>query len=91
MARSPSGKLLGAAAHTEIRDIQEAEDHRRYNFSRDWNQTIQALEYFMGDTFEAWWDSYDPMMSKQNFLPIMKAKLDDLDGTTPAKVTAYDR
>lgn len=81
MPRTSNGNLRGAAARTEIRDIQEAEESRRYKFSREWKQTIQALEYFMGDTFEAWWDSYDPMMSKGNFLPIMKAKLDELDET----------
>jgi hypothetical protein len=82
MARSINGNLIGAAARIDLQDQKEAENARRVKFSREWKQTLQSLEYFMTpEDLLTFWDSYPEKMTKLDFLPLMKEKLDEVDGT----------
>lgn len=82
MSRTSSGKLRGRAAQTQAREIREESYMAELHFLREWDHTLQALEYFMGESdLDKWWDSYPEDMPKTKFLPIMKAKLDEVDGT----------
>jgi hypothetical protein len=81
MSRSSGGRLLGRAAQTQAREIREEIQMAEQSFRNKWDETLQSLEYFMGDGFESWWDSYPEEMSKTKFLPIMESKLAELDGT----------
>jgi hypothetical protein len=80
MARSINGNLIGAAARVDLQDQKESEDARRAKFSREWKQTNQALAYFMGDSFDKWFDD-QPEKTCGEMLPVMKVKLEELDGT----------
>lgn len=51
---------------------------RADKFTVDFNNATEDLRDLLGDSFDAWWDSYPPTMSKGDFLPIMKAKIVEL-------------
>lgn len=75
MARSINGNFIGRAAQTVRRDLANDIQDAREKFSEKWNQAVQSAEYFLGDNFDTWFDSYDENMSKRDFLPIMEDKI----------------
>jgi len=58
------------AVREYVSDIQD--------FASEYMGTVYKLTEMMGDNFAPWYDSYPAMMTKRDFLPIMKAKIVEL-------------
>lgn len=84
MALTKSGKLIGMAAHNARRDLMNEIHERQHNFSDRWNTAEDKLRNLMAlDDFWTWWDSYPETMPKSEFLPIMEAKVKELESVSP--------
>src|SRR5687767_10695827 len=62
-----------------FRYAREVSDAGRKKFTEDfWKAHKDLVELLGDDLFVEWWDSYPATMSKGEFLPIMQAKIVEL-------------
>lgn len=81
MSLTANGRLRGRAAqihNSEVRSGLLERALRQQELNEKFHATEMALSVLMGDAFDAWYDSYPEEMSKAEFLPIMEAKIADL-------------
>ena len=92
MARTVNGNLTGKAAQTAIRELNEQlqeEREQRIKFHAEFTKATDNLRDMLGAGFDEWWDSYPSDMTKRDFLPIMKAKVAELEQQQQAKESTY--
>ena len=65
-------------ANDMLRAQLESERARKEQFAADWRYYSKEIQKFEG--WESWWDSYPNQMSKAVFLPILKARVEELQG-----------
>jgi len=68
---------------SKIIAMHQAVGNREYvsdiqDFASEYMGTVYKLTEMMGENFAPWYDSYPTMMTKRDFLPIMKAKIVEL-------------
>lgn len=81
MALTRNLRMTGRAAqihNSEVRSGLFERALRQQELNEKFHATAMALSVLMGDAFDAWYDSYPEEMSKADFLPIMEAKIADL-------------
>lgn len=82
MARTLYGNLTGTAAQTARRELNEqleAEREQRIKFGKEFTKATDELRDALGAGFDEWWDNYPAEMTKGEFLPIMKAKIVEIE------------
>lgn len=89
MALTKNGLRVGKAGASDLADMREYIQIQQDEFRERWLDAVDSLVGLLGDGFDEWWDSYPATMTKEQFLPIMLAKIEEVSKNKLAEYESW--